>query len=487
MQILIYVLYAILALIVLLLSVALFNTYLIWDKSERQKLAPLDKNIQRRYANDFAKMIQVETLSYQKDKNNFQAFDKLQAVMEKLFPKVHEHLEKTKFDGGSMIFKWTGKSSEKPIILMSHQDVVPASKSGWDFEPFGGEVTDTEIRGRGTLDTKSTLFAFFQAVEELLAEDFVPESDIYLASSSDEEISGFGAKTTVEWLKAKGVEPYLVVDEGGAIVKGALPSAKLPIALIGVFEKGYMNIKFTAKSGGGHSSMPKKNSPIARLAKFINHVENHFPLKTKMIKEVAGTFKNAAPSMKGIYRFLFGNLWLFKGLLTFLLPRINPYGRALLSTTIAFTMQQGSEAANVIPSEASVICNLRTHPIQGVEASFKVLEKLAKKYDLEAEIVYAHEASPISDINSEAYKYLVKQIETCFPDVLISPYVMLGASDCRFYSEVTDAALRFSPLRLNNEELAKMHGKNESISIESLSEAIIFYKEIIKNHRNFTA
>ncbi len=481
-----YLLYAILGIIgifLVLIIIAIINAIIIKDRKPREHKTVLDEKTKNKYAKDFAKMIQVKSISYRKELDNKEAFIELQAVMEKLFPNVHKTLEKTKFDGESMIFKWKGKSDERPIVLMAHQDVVPANQNGWDFGAFSGDVTKTEIRGRGTLDTKSTLYAFFQAVEELIKEKYVPEHDIYLASSSDEEVSGFGAEITVEWLKKKGVKPYLVLDEGGAIVLGSLPSASMPIALIGVIEKGYFNIKFTAKSRGGHSSTPPKNTPIARLAKFITHVENHFPLKTKMIKEVADIFKNAAPSMSFLYRFLFGNIWLFKGLLTYLLPKINPFGRALLSTTIAFTMQSGSEAENVIPSEAYVLCNLRTHPIQGVNESFEVLKKIAAKYDVEAEITEQREFTPIVDTKGEAYKYLVSQIEKVFPDVLVSPYVILGGTDCRFYTEISDSALRFSPVRMDNEELSKMHGKNESIRIDALAEAVVFYKELIKNHK----
>ena len=164
------------------------------------------------------------------------------------------------------------------MVLMAHQDVVPASKEGWNDEPFSGKITDSEVYGRGTLDTKSTLFSFFQSVEELIEEDFIPEQDIYLSSSTDEEISGFGAKMAVDYLKKNKIKPYIVLDEGGAIVTRALPTVKKPMALIGVLEKGYVDVKFTAISRGGHSSTPPKNSPIARLSKFITEVENHFPL-----------------------------------------------------------------------------------------------------------------------------------------------------------------------------------------------------------------
>jgi len=482
-MIIVYILLGLLGLLVLLLLIALINTFLIKDKEVLKELPEIDKTRSDNYAQEFSKMIKLKTLSYDKGKSNEKPFDDMHDLMKDIFPHVHKTMDQTVFDCRSILFKWKGKSNLKPIVLMAHQDVVPASKEGWNFEPFGGEVTDTEIYGRGTLDTKSTLYRIFKAIDELIESGYSPEHDVYISSATDEESSGDGASYSVKALEDAGVKPYFVLDEGGAIVTGSLPSVQRPMDLIGVIEKGYCDIKFTAKSKGGHSSTPPKNSPIARLSKFVTDVENNFPLKTKMIPEVSDIFKKAAPSMKGPYRYLFGNMWLFKPLITFLLPRINPFGRALLSTTIAFTMSKGSDAENVIPSEAYIVANLRTHPIQGINDSFEVLKKIAAKYDIETELLGGREASPISSTTNEAYKYLVTEIIKNYPDVLVSPYVMLGGTDCRFFSEITESAFRFSPVRMTNEELKKIHGKNESIKKSSVVEATDFYKSLIVNHK----
>ncbi len=482
-MIVLYIFLGLLSVLLGLLFVAFINSMIIKDRTETPQIPETDKALSDELAKEFSKMIQIETLSYRRELKNMKPFHQLHEVMENLFPKVFEKLEKIEFEGGSLLLKWKGKKSDKPMVLMAHQDIVPAERADWKFEPFSGEITEDEVYGRGTLDTKCTLYAFFKAVEELIKEGFNPEQDIYLSTSTDEEISGFGAEKAVEYLKNNGIEPFIVLDEGGAIVSGALPSVSKPMALIGVLEKGYVNVKFTAKSRGGHSSTPPKNSPIARLSAFINDVEKKFPLKTKMIDEVAGMFKTAAPTMSGPYRFLFGNLWLFKPLITWLLPKINSYGRALLSTTIAFTMSKGSEAANVIPSEAYVICNMRTHPIQNIAESVAVLEEIAKKYDVDTEIVENREASPISRTDGEAFKYLSDSIKKAYPDVVVSPYIMLGGTDARFFTEITDSALRFSPVRMDQAAMAKIHGKDESIQKSSLVEALYFFKEFIKNHK----
>lgn len=482
-MIILYILLALLSLLVVLLLIALVNTFMIKIDSNGKKAPQVDKKLSDQYAKEFSKMIQVETLSYEKEKDNVKPFLEMHEIMKEIFPNVYRVMHQTVFEGGAILFKWDGKSSEKPMVLMAHQDVVPANGDSWDFKPFSGTVTDTEILGRGTLDTKSTLYGIFKAVDELIAKGYTPEHDLYISSSTDEEISGDGALMSVNYLKEKGIMPYFVLDEGGAIVSGSLPSASMPIALIGVLEKGYCNIRFTAKGKGGHSSTPPSNTPIARLSKFVANVESNFPLKTKMIPEVADIFKKAAPSMSFGYRYLFGNIWLFKPVITFLLPKINSYGRALLSTTIAFTMSSGSDTANVIPSEASLLANLRTHPIQDITSSFEALQKVAKKYDVEAELLEGRESSPISSTSNDAYKYLIKTISENYPDVLVSPYVMLGGTDCRFFSQMTESAFRFSPVRMNNEELKKIHGLNEAITKSSIVEATNFYKSLIINYK----
>jgi len=480
-MILLYILLGLLGVIVILLLVAYVR--MLFLKAPVIVCAnDIDFSKADEYGLRFSEMIKIKTISYNSDEDNKEQFILLKAKMKELFPQVFSSMEIKEFKGESLILKWKGKSADKSLVLMSHIDVVPAVDSEWKYPPFSGKIVDGELYGRGTLDTKSTVFAFYQACEELIASGYTPEHDIYLASSTDEETSGFGAQLTVDWLREQNVKPFLVVDEGGTVLSNSLPSVSQPMAVIGILEKGYVDIKLTAKSFGGHSSTPPKNTPIARLSALVNDIENNFPLKTKMIKEVEMIFKTAAPSMKGIYKYLFGNMWLFKGLLTKILPKLSPFGRALLSTTIAFTMMKGSDAANVIPAEAYVIANLRTHPIQNVEESFAVIKKNAEKYEVEAEIIDQRETSKIVDINNPGYKYLEKIINKAFPDAIVSPYIMLGGTDCRFYSEISDAALRFSPIRMDNEELKKIHGNNETIKVNSLVEAICFYQELIRNN-----
>jgi len=463
-----------------LLLIALFRTFGLRPKTGSRPVSTVSAETKKAYAEGLGKMVRVVTIA-EPGVANPEPFRTLQRTMDEIFPHLSKTVEKVLFPAGSLLYRWKGKNpAAAPLVFMAHQDVVPAPAEGWKRPPFSGVYEEGEVHGRGTFDTKGTLFAFFQAAEELIAEGYQPASDIYFASSCDEEIMGEGARQTVQWLKAKGIHPSLVLDEGGAIVDGVLPTVSTPMALLGVLEKGYVDLRIIARSHGGHSSTPPKNTPIARLSGFVVELEHHSPMKAKMIPEVEHLFAAAAPSMGFGFRFLFGNLWLFRPLVTWLLPKINSYGRALMSTTVAFTRIQGSEANNVIPSEATLVVNMRPHPIQDAEASITVIKNVAKRYDLEVEVIHKSSCSPVVDAHSPAFKKLVESIHAVFPDVLVSPYVILGGTDARHYQEICNATVRFSPVRVTNEDLKKMHGLNESIGIDTLAEAVGFYRHLMK-------
>ena len=333
------------------------------------------------------------------------------------------------------------------------------------------------------MDCKSTVFSEFQAIEELLAEGFEPPCDIYLATAVDEEISGDGAPKLVNYLKEKGVHLDVAMDEGGAILKDQLPTMKGWCAAIGLLEKGYIDLKVIAKGKGGHSSTPKSNTPLARLSKFVADIEKDKPFKAEISGAVYAMLNEAAPYLGFPLRMVLGNMWLFKGLLTKVLPMVSPMCNAFVKTTFCCTMAEGSQTPNVIPSEAYIVCNLRTSPHQNVEESLAVLKKYADKYDLEFEIIHARNASNTVDYKGEEFGYLKKCLNECYPDAGVIPYLMTGGTDCRHYEEVADNCLRFCPIKMSNEQLAAMHAANESIGVKEVADCVKFYKYYIKNHK----
>ena len=474
-----YILLGLLGLGLLLLLIALLRTLLSPAKQSHWKPAA-DPEREARYAETLSRMVRCETVS-RKGEDQREKFLGFHRLLEELFPLVHGKLEKTEIDG-NLLFYWKGKSHDRPLVLMSHQDVVPA-EGEWKHEPFSGDIAEGKVWGRGSADTKCSVMGFFQAVEELLEQGFEPEQDVYLSSSCTEEFGGDGCPKLVEELSRRGVKPFLVCDEGGAIVQEPIGGVKGCYAMIGVLEKGRGALRLTARSGGGHASYPPKNSPIARLGKFIARVEKRDPMRVEFEPEVTAMFRTLAPYGPFYLRLLFGNLWLFKPLLKKLLPKISPQAGALLKTTVAFTMQSGSDAPNVLPQQASLTLDLRYIPHQRMEESNRVIRELAARYDLETEVLMANDACEPVRIDSPAYALVEKVIGEVFPGLPTCPYVMTGGTDARFYQKICDACIRFSPVIYGPEQMKGMHGINENIDICSLPGAVDYYKSLIRENR----
>lgn len=483
MKYLLYIVLGIIAVFVLLLLVAVIRTLLIKKPDfGKDSVISYTKDEENEYARKLSEMIKIPTVSAG-DGDSLDEFYRLHKVMEKEFPNIHRVMEKTDLNG-NLIFRWKGKDSTKDgILLMGHQDVVPAAESGWEHEPFSGDIADGKVHGRGAMDCKNTVMAEFMAVEELIKEGFEPERDIYLSCSVNEEISGTGAPTAVQYLKDKGIRLAVVMDEGGAIAEGVMPGMEALCGAAGTVEKGFANIKFVAKSKGGHSSTPPKNNPFERLAKFINAVEKKNPFISSFVEPVEVMFSYVAPYLNFPLRLLLGNLWLFKPLVKFAMPKLSSQAAAFLSCTCVFTMSGGSQAANVIPDEAWVIANIRPGLQQSLEDCLAVLKKIADRYGVETQLIEGRDASDVTDYKGEEFAYLEKCVHEAFPEICFTPYYCTGGTDCRNYNLVSDNCIRFCPMRLTPQQLESMHAVNENISTDALAEGVKFYKYFLKNHK----
>lgn len=466
----------IIALLLFPLIIAFIRTLFMKKKTSDYKPDP-DPERAMEYAKKLSEMVKFETVSYP-DVDRTERFEEFHKLLAELFPTVFSELEINSIDGNLLIY-WKGKKSERPIILMGHQDVVPAGGE-WTKDYFSGDIEDGKVWGRGACDTKCSVMCILQTFEELLISGYEPINDIYLASSCTEEVGGNGAPKIIEELKRRGVKPYLVCDEGGAISEDPIAGIKGRFAMLGVLEKGQGNIRFTAHSNGGHASAPGKNTPIIRLAAFEQEIEKHNPFERKFCRESEAMFASLAPYTPFGLRFVLGNMWLFKGLLCKLLPIVSPEGCAMLQTSMAFTVQSGSEAYNVIPQNASVCANMRFIPHQDMDESVALVKNIAAKYNIETEVIDGYHSCPVVDINGDAFKMVTKAIEEVFPGLAYSPYVMTGGTDARFYGEICPNCIRFSPLIYRPEQMKGMHGLNENMGIDSLPGAVDFYKAVIR-------
>ena len=430
------------------------------------------------YGQKLSKMVQVETVSWrdQEDRTKFYEFHK---VLEELFPNVHAKCEKNEFNG-NLLFKWEGQGKAEPILLMSHQDVVEANGE-WEHEPFSGDIDEKgRVWGRGTVDTKASLFCIFTAVEELIADGFVPRGDVYIASSCTEEWSGEGAPLTVDYLQKNNVKLRLVLDEGGMIIEEPVGGVKGTYAMVGLVEKGYGDIKFTAHGNGGHASAPGKNTPLVRLGKFMVDIEKKNPFKAEFSPTVVEMFTRMAPNMDFGMKLLFSNMGILKPLLVKVIPSVSSAAAAMLRTTLAFTMAKGADGANVLPQEASIVGNMRFIQHQPNEESIKLVAEIAKKYDIETEVIYQDDPCQVVDFRSEEFKIVESTVNEIYPGVGVCPYTMTGGTDAKYYGPVSDNCIRFAPLYIDEQQYESIHGLNENIYQGALPMGVDFYKTVIK-------
>lgn len=473
-----YIVLGIVGLIILLLLIAILKGAFLKKKTAIYHMSE-DKERIDLYASKLSTMVQKETVSI-RGVDQADKFREFHVILQNLFPNVFSTCEKIDIDG-NLLMKWKGKdSSLKPIILISHQDVVEATGK-WTYPPFSGKIVDGRLYGRGSGDIKSGVMSFYQAAEELIVNGYIPNCDVYLGSSCTEEIGGDGAPKIVNWFKERGISLYMLSDEGGGIVENPVVGVKGAFAAVGIFEKGYGDLKFTARSKGGHSSTPPKNTPIARLASFEQEIESKKIFKVKFSKAVDKMFENVAPYCENfLLKTVMCNLWLFKPILRNVIGSISAEAAAMLQTTLCFTMQKGSDGANVIPQEAWVIANLRYIPHQGMKQSNDIVTKIAKKYNIESEFITGNDFSKSLDLKGEPYKMTENCIKKVFPDIGIMPYIVTGGTDSRFFDSVCDNCVRFSPMMIQQDQMKGMHGIDENITTAALPNAVDYYKELIK-------
>ena len=469
----------ILAIIVVLIAIVLIRTALLKPTSALTAKVQLDESKRaEEYGEKLAKLVRKETISsrFDPDRTKFYEFHE---ILEEMFPNIHKTCEKHVFNG-SLLFKWSGKGTHEPILFMSHHDVVEATGT-WEHEAFSGDIDENGcVWGRGTVDTKASLFCELTAVEELIKDGYVPEGDVYIASSCTEEWSGEGAPSTVEYLKQQGVKFSYVMDEGGMIIEEPISGVKGTYGMVGVLEKGYGDVKFIAKGKGGHASAPGKNTPLVRLGKFMTDVEKKSPFRREFNPTVKEMFSRLAPNMVFYMKMIFANMWLFEGILKKVLPSISSAAGAMIQTTLAFTMAKGSDGLNVLPQEAFVTGNMRFIPHQDDKESIALISEVAKKYDLETEVIYKDAPCPVVDFNSDAFRLVEDVAAEVYPGIGICPYVMTGGTDAKYYTSLSENCLRFAPLYINGQQYSSIHGLNENIYQGALPKGVEFYKMMIQ-------
>ena len=406
-------------------------------------------------------------------------FEKLINLLPELYPHIVKACTFTRFPDRGLLFHWQGKAHDKPSVLMAHYDVVPVQEDMWEKPPFAAILEDGVLWGRGTLDTKVTLNGALSAANYLVQKGFVPEQDIYFAFSGGEEVNGKGAENIVNYFAQQGIVPALVVDEGGAVVENVFPGVNVPCGMIGIAEKGMINVRYTVRSGGGHASAPLPKSPVTDLAKACRKVvDNPFPMH--LTPPVAALFDTLGRQSSFVYKLIFANLWCFKPILNLICVSSGGEMNALVRTTTAFTQMSGSSARNVIPAKASIVSNMRLNPQDTVESAVEYLRKTVNDPSVEIEVLEGNDPSRISQVDCDSYRKVAAAVSATWDGCITSPYLMVQCSDSRHYGAISDKVYRFSAMDLTKEERGTIHGNNERIRVETIHRAVEFYIRLLR-------
>jgi len=432
---------------------------------------PLDPAIARLQA-----LIRIPTVSDRESGVDAERFEELLAVLATSYPLLHA-LEVTRVGGHGLLIHWPGRSAERPLVLMAHLDVVPAVGE-WRHPPFAAEIADGAIWGRGTLDDKASAAAICEAVEALLGAGHVPAQDLWISLGCDEEVSGGAAEAAVAELTRRGVRPWFVVDEGGAIAEEAFPGVAAPLAVVGVSEKGTTSLMLSVTGEGGHASVPTRNGPTVRLARALTRLDR-LTMPAHLPEPTIELLQRLAPHLPAPLRPVAGNVHRVRPAAARLLALASAESASMVRTTFAITTLEGSPALNVIATTARAGVNVRVMVGDTVADVVAAVRRAVRDDAVEIAVVEETEASPISP-RDDAFALIEACIGELFPEAVPTPYVMMAATDSRFFTAICERVYRFTPFRMSKAQRAAIHAADEHLGLEDYRRGIDWYRRLIE-------
>ena len=464
--------------IVLIICLFLLIRGLCFRPKGRRNIAPEMIHVDVETATDhLQQLIRCRTVSAEALRDEGE-FEKLRSLLPEFYPALFAASQVERVDRTGVLIHWKGENQDAPAVLLGHYDVVPADEKGWSVPPFAAVIKDGCLWGRGALDMKNQLSAMLEAAEMLAGSGFTPAHDIYFALSGEEEVMGKSAESMRDLLRDRGVAPAFVLDEGGDIIDGFFPGTSVPCAMVGIGEKGLMNLTFSVKGSGGHAATPKKNDPLPRLCRAMARMERHpFPLHP-------GPSLDCLVDTMGRYcalpqRVLLANRRILKPIYYRWLRKKDGMIAASARTTLALTQAKGSQAPNVIPTEASMTANVR---LLWGDTPESVVERLnAAISDPAVEITAQVSSLPRPDSTmTYGYREIKHAIEATWPEAVVSPYLMVACTDSRYWRDICDNVYRFSAKAVSGAEKATVHGNDERLPLPNIENAIAFYYRLMK-------
>ena len=481
------ILVALLAVLLVLAAVALERTFTFRSRQPQAAPVAVEPLDTAALAQRLAGALRFKTVSYQ-DSSQFDAreFDGFQRYLRATFPRLHAALKLEKVNGYGLLYEWTGADPNlSPIVLLAHQDVVPVepgTESRWTEPPFEGRIAAGYVWGRGALDDKGSLVGILEAVERLVAAGAKSRRTVYLAFGYDEEVGGRrGAARIAELLAARGVHPEFVLDEGGALATGLVTGISAPVALIGIAEKGYVTVGLTAQAEGGHSSMPPDETAVGILATAITRLE-HQQMARAIRGPTATMFDYLGPEMSFGPRLVIANRWLLGGVLARKFGA-TPQGNAMLRTTTAPTVLQAGVKENVLPSTARALVNFRVLPGDSVGSVVEHVRQVVHDARISVQPLEETLSNPsaVTRVDAEPFRLLARTIRQVIPGAVVTPWLVVGATDSRHYARLTPNVLRFVGTAIGKEDLRRVHGTDERVGVQAYADAVRLYLQLLRN------
>ncbi len=457
------------------------------EKKEVKKLPNEVINVDR-YRKNLSDAIKIKTISHvDEEKIDWSEFERFRDFLAERYPLVHKNLTREIVPPSNLIFHWKGKNSSlDPIALLSHQDVVPVTEGtekDWVHPAFSGHDDGEFIWGRGALDMKNHLIAVMEAIEALLEEGFEPVRDVYLLFGDNEEIvagKNNGAKAIMETLRARGVHLDCIIDEGGAAldvnVKGVLENKF--IAGIGIAEKGYADIEIVVNAKGGHSSQPPAHTALGIMADVIKDLESN-QFKATFTETMSSLLDKATRNMTYPVRFFACNLSYIKPVLLEV-AKLFPPSACMVRTTTAVTQAEGSPAANVLPQRAAINVNFRAMPGVTTADIISHIRKVVRYKDIEIKVKESKLASKVSPTDSRSFGIIEELCLAINPNSVVVPFLVMGGTDAYNYEPICENIYRYAPFVVDTRLLLACHGTNEKIPVETLGNAVKFFKNFVK-------
>jgi len=409
-------------------------------------------------------------------------FQRLQSALADMYPLIHQKLRQRVIGKANLVYIWEGSDPTlEPAMLSAHQDVVPPGDGQqWTHAPFSGDVADGYVWGRGSFDAKGQLVAIMEGVEILLAAGFQPRRTWWMAFGCDEEVRGpNGARQIASTLVEEHRRFAFVLDEGGVVAMGMLAGLNRPVATIGIVEKGNINLKLTCIKDGGHSSTPMNPTSLGIIAAAVARIENS-QMRARFTAPVRSLFNTLGEHTGFPLAVVFLNLWLFSWVVVFT-QRKNRQINALLRTTHAATMAQGSEVPNAISTVSTAMVNFRLLPGTTEKTILSWVGRRIHDKRISLEIISDSGSSRVSDTQSQGFRDIKETISAIYPCAITTAYMMTGGTDALWYEQISDCVYRFTPAVMDNENLARMHNVDERFSIINLGKAVQFYIHLIQH------